>query len=185
MSRGLGSALLLVAVLVACNARRFRKRPSWQAPARSSFVAGVPLALWLVCAAACARAAELDIEALPSLDGTGKVGARIAGQVQIWGVLRLAGGVAVLPGAVITDLTPALRIGDDSEFWAQLGAGPAYSSSNVIDTHLEATRFLFHDELTAGYGPFYLGFTHYSNAYIKTPNMGSNFLTIGVKISLP
>jgi hypothetical protein len=127
----------------------------------------------------------VDIEALPSLDGTGKVGARIAGQVQISGVVRLSAGVAALPGAVVTDLTLALRVGNDSKLWAQFGVGPAYSSSYVIDTHMEGTRFLFHDEAMAGYGPVYLGFTHYSNAYIKTPNMGSNFLTIGIKILLP
>ncbi len=131
-----------------------------------------------------ASAAELDFEVLPSLNGTGKVGVRIGGHAQLSGVLGLGAGIAVLPGAVITDLTPSLRIGNDSKLWAQFSAGPAYSSSNVIDTRTVATRFMFHDEAMVGYGPVYLGLTHYSNAYIKTPNMGSNFLTIGIKIPI-
>jgi len=150
----------------------------------SRFLATFLLAPCLVCITSNAHALELDIEALSSLNGSGKTGVRVAGGAQIWGPVRLSVGVAALPGAVITDLTPALRIGDDARLWAQFCVGPAYSSSHVIDTRTEGTRFVFHDEATVGYGPVYLGFTHYSNAYIKTPNMGTNFLTIGIKIPL-
>jgi len=43
---------------------------------------------------------------------------------------------------------------------------------------------MFHVEAIAGYVPVYLGWTHYSNAYIKSPNMGANFFTIGIKIPI-
>jgi len=97
----------------------------------------------------------------------------------------LGGGLAYLPDqVVVVDLTPALRAGDGDRFWAEIGAGPAWSTSKTIDTRDIGSNFMFHDEVVVGYRWFYVGFTHYSNLYIRSPNNGANFVTVGVKIPL-
>ena len=100
-------------------------------------------------------------------------------------VIKLGGGVAYLPDDVlIADVTPSLRVGDIDRLWAELGAGPAWSTSKTIDTRTVGSNFMFHDEVVVGYKWFYVGFTHYSNLYIRSPNMGVNFVTLGVRIPL-
>src|SRR3974390_3366207 len=94
--------------------RHFMSALSPAAACASGFLATFLLAPCLVWTTSNAHALELDIEALSSLNGSGKIGVRVAGGAQIWGPVRLSLGVAALPGAVIIDLTPALRIGDDA-----------------------------------------------------------------------
>jgi hypothetical protein len=86
--------------------------------------------------------------------------------------------------AVIMDVTLGLRVGDPDRFWAELGGGPAWSTSKTIDGRDIGSNFMFHNEAVVGYKWLYVGFTHYSNLYIRSPNMGSNFVTVGVGIPL-
>jgi lipid A 3-O-deacylase PagL len=137
------------------------------------------------CTVSFCRAAEANLEVLPSWSGTGKVGYRAALQWGISGVIMLGGGAAYLPGdVVVVDLTPGLRVGKVGGFWAELGAGPAWSTSKTIDTRDIGSNFMFHDEVVVGYKWFYAGLTHYSNLYIRSPNMGANFVTLGARIPL-
>jgi hypothetical protein len=148
--------------------------------------------LVLICAVAStvvtltsSRAAQGNLEVLPSWNGTGKIGYRAGLQWGITRVIKLGGGVAYLPDeVVIVDVTPSLRVGDPDSFWAELGAGPAWSTSKVIDGRDIDSNFMFHNEAVVGYKGLYVGFTHYSNLYIRSPNMGSNFVTLGVRIPL-
>lgn len=127
----------------------------------------------------------LSAEVLPSWDGTGKVGARIAVDQHIAGPLEIQAGMAYMPKAGIVDLTPALRLGDPGKLWGLFGVGLAYSSSRTIDTRVEGSNIMAHIEAVVGYGPVYGGWTHYSNGapWLGTPmpNMGVNLFTIGVR----
>jgi hypothetical protein len=129
--------------------------------------------------------ADVSLEVLPSWNGTGNVGYRAGLQFDITNVIKLGGGVAYMPDqVVVADLTPSLRVGNPEKFWGQLGAGPAWSSSKVIDGRVVGSNFMFHDEVIVGYKWFYAGLTHYSNLYIRTPNEGVNMFTLGVRIPL-
>ena len=155
-------------------------------PIRSRFqLLGVAFLASAVMSASSCRAAEANLEVLPSWNGTGMVGYRAGLQFSITAVIKLGGGVAYLPDhVVVADLTPSLRVGNTDGFWADFGAGPAWSSSKTIDTRVVGSNFMFHDDAVVGYKWFYLGLTHYSNLYIRSPNHGANFATLGFRIPL-
>jgi hypothetical protein len=151
---------------------------------RFALVGAAILASTAMSATLCG-AAEANLEVLPSWNGTGMVGYRAGLQWNITAVIKLGGGVAYLPDqVVVADLTPSLRVGNTDSFWAAVGAGPAWSSSKTIDTRVIGSNFMFHDEAVVGYKWFYLGLTHYSNLYIRSPNQGANFVTLGIAIPL-
>ena len=74
-----------------------------------------------------------------------------------------------------------LRFGDFSGFNAQVLGGPMVIGN--VDSAL-STNFQFTEEVQVGYGIIGLGYKHVSNANLKKPNLGRDFIFLNFALPL-
>jgi lipid A 3-O-deacylase len=113
-------------------------------------------------------------------------------------VLEFSLGYAEYDGHVLASRNRLWHVGTTAFYhwyfaprsYLEVGVGPNLFTQTVIGNHILSTRFQFGDSIGfahrfANRWTFGLRLTHYSNASIKRPNDGANFVHLVTRYSFP
>lgn len=100
-----------------------------------------------------------------------------------FGVRLDAGGYsddpAVRKGALLTGVSVGRNIGSDNGFHGSLYMGVLFKTTNDA---LTSTNFQFTEDANICHSEVCIGYKHISNAGIKKPNIGRDYVTLGITL---